>query len=88
MDPRRETTAADVVNNYSEEELTRIFREYGEEPAARRIASQLVKQRKVAPFQQRDAQGPEVIGRDQVEIGLRQRFRFRRRTDDETVRTV
>jgi 16S rRNA (cytosine1402-N4)-methyltransferase len=42
MDPRRELSAAAVVNNYSEEELTRIFREYGEEPAARRIASQLV----------------------------------------------
>lgn len=50
MDPRREVTAADVVNHYSEEDLTRIFREFGEEPAARRIASQLVKQRKVTPF--------------------------------------
>src|SRR5205085_11844870 len=51
MDPRRELTAATVVNSYSEEELTRIFREFGEEPAARRIASQLVKQRKSTPFQ-------------------------------------
>jgi 16S rRNA (cytosine1402-N4)-methyltransferase len=50
MDPRRELSAAAVVNNYSEEELTRIFREYGEEPAARRIASQLVKMRKTTPF--------------------------------------
>ncbi|MGZ5537113.1 MAG: 16S rRNA (cytosine(1402)-N(4))-methyltransferase RsmH [Chthoniobacterales bacterium] len=52
MDPRRELTAADVINNYSEEELTRIFREYGEEPAARRLASQLVKQRKTTPFRE------------------------------------
>jgi 16S rRNA (cytosine1402-N4)-methyltransferase len=51
MDPRRELTAATVVNSYSEEDLTRIFRELGEEPAARRIASQLVKQRKATPFQ-------------------------------------
>jgi 16S rRNA (cytosine1402-N4)-methyltransferase len=51
MDPRRELTAATVVNFYSEEDLTRIFRELGEEPAARRIASQLVKLRKVTPFQ-------------------------------------
>ena len=51
MDPRRELTAATVVNSYSEEDLTRIFRELGEEPAARRIASQLVKLRKVTPFQ-------------------------------------
>src|SRR4029077_5827245 len=43
MDPRREVTAAMVVNTYTEEELTRIFRDLGEEPAARRIASQLVK---------------------------------------------
>jgi len=51
MDPRRELTAATVINSYSEEDLTRIFRELGEEPAARRIASQLVKLRKVTPFQ-------------------------------------
>ena len=51
MDPRRELTAATVVNAYSEEDLTRLFRELGEEPAARRIASQLVKLRKATPFQ-------------------------------------
>ncbi|PZR73243.1 MAG: 16S rRNA (cytosine(1402)-N(4))-methyltransferase [Chthoniobacterales bacterium] len=51
MDPRRELTAATVINSYSEEDLTRLFRDLGEEPAARRIASQLVKQRKIAPFQ-------------------------------------
>jgi 16S rRNA (cytosine1402-N4)-methyltransferase len=51
MDPRRELTAATVVNSYSEEDLTRLFRDLGEEPAARRIASQLVKLRKVSPFQ-------------------------------------
>ena len=50
MDPRRELTAATVVDSYTEEELTRLFRELGEEPAARRIASQLVKQRKNNPF--------------------------------------
>src|SRR6476661_3356841 len=52
MDPRRELTAATVVNSYSEEDLTRIFRDLGEEPAARRIASQLVKLRKATPFQE------------------------------------
>lgn len=50
MDPRRELTAAIILNSYSEEELTRVFRDYGEEPAARRIASQLVKMRKSTPF--------------------------------------
>lgn len=52
MDPRCELTAADVVNSYSEEELTHLFRDLGEEPAARRIASQLVKQRKTEPFRE------------------------------------
>lgn len=51
MNPRQEMTAAAVVNSYSEEDLTRLFRELGEEPAARRIASQLVKLRKATPFQ-------------------------------------
>jgi 16S rRNA (cytosine1402-N4)-methyltransferase len=50
MDPRQELTAAEVVNSYTEEDLTRLFRDLGEEPAARRIASQLVKQRKATPF--------------------------------------
>src|SRR5213075_271453 len=46
MDPGLEKTAASVINNYSEEELTRLFRDLGEEPAARRIATAIVKQRK------------------------------------------
>jgi 16S rRNA (cytosine1402-N4)-methyltransferase len=50
MDPRRELTADEVINTYSEEELTRVFRELGEEPAARRIASQIVKMRKETSF--------------------------------------
>ena len=50
MDPRKKLTAADVVNGYSEEDLTRLFRDLGEEPAARRIASLIVKMRKSAPF--------------------------------------
>ena len=52
MDPRRDLTAAEVVNSYSEEELIRIFRELGEEPAARRIATQIVKLRKETPFRE------------------------------------
>lgn len=52
MDPGRELTAAEVVNSYTEEELMKIFRELGEEPAARRIASQIVKLRKETPFRE------------------------------------
>src|SRR2546423_3314446 len=52
MDPGLEKTAASVINNYSEEELTRLFRDLGEEPAARRIATAIVKQRKAAAFRE------------------------------------
>src|SRR5438309_7411845 len=52
MDPRTTLTAAKIVNEYGEEELTRLFRELGEEPAARRIASLIVKMRKTAPFRE------------------------------------
>src|SRR6184192_702476 len=50
MDPPTEKTAGAIINGYSEEELTRLFRDLGEEPAARRIASAIVKQRKTEPF--------------------------------------
>jgi 16S rRNA (cytosine1402-N4)-methyltransferase len=52
MDPRTNLTAATIVNEYGEEELTRLFRELGEEPAARRIASMIVKMRKTSPFRE------------------------------------
>ena len=52
MDPKTSLTAATIVNEYSEEELTRIFRELGEEPAARRIATMIVKMRKTSPFRE------------------------------------
>jgi 16S rRNA (cytosine1402-N4)-methyltransferase len=52
MDPRSRLTAATIVNEYSAEELTQLFRELGEEPAARRIASLIVKTRKTTPFRE------------------------------------
>src|SRR5213595_1869227 len=52
MDPRTSLTAATIINDYSEEELTRLFRELGEEPAARRIATMIVKMRKTSPFRE------------------------------------
>jgi 16S rRNA (cytosine1402-N4)-methyltransferase len=44
-------TAREVVNKYSLEELTRIFREYGEERAARKIAEGIVERRKQRTFE-------------------------------------
>lgn len=43
-------TAAEIVNNYSEKELIRIFKEYGEEKKARRIAMEIRKRRKSRRF--------------------------------------
>ena len=50
MDTSRGPTAADVVNEYSETELVRIIRAWGEEKFAGRIASSIVEARKVKPF--------------------------------------
>ncbi len=40
-------SADDVVNGYSEDELVRIFSEYGEERFSKRIARKIVEQRKI-----------------------------------------
>ena len=45
MDTRLKTTAADIVNTYSERELARVLKEFGEEPNARRIARAILRQR-------------------------------------------
>ncbi|WP_183512184.1 16S rRNA (cytosine(1402)-N(4))-methyltransferase RsmH [Paeniglutamicibacter cryotolerans] len=50
MDTSTGPTAADVVNNYSEAELVRIIRTWGEEKFAGRIASAIVAARDAAPL--------------------------------------
>ncbi len=45
MDQRKEKTAADIVNHYSEQELYRIIRDYGEDRFAKNIAKHIVKAR-------------------------------------------
>jgi len=45
--PDQVTTAADIVNNYSESELTSLLREYGEEPFSGRIARHIVEARPI-----------------------------------------
>ena len=45
MDTRRETTAADLINTLTEEELTELIRKYGDERWSRRIARKIVKAR-------------------------------------------
>ncbi len=46
MDQRQELTAGDIVNGYSEMELYRIIRDYGEERFAKNIARHIVSVRK------------------------------------------
>jgi 16S rRNA (cytosine1402-N4)-methyltransferase len=50
MDASDGETATDVVNSAPEEELARIFREYGEERWARRIARRIVAVRRQTPL--------------------------------------
>ncbi len=45
MDNRMEMTAKDIVNTYSEKELFRIIRDYGEDPFAKNIAKHIVMRR-------------------------------------------
>ena len=51
MDQTHGTTAAEVVNTYPASELARILRTYGEERFARRIATRIVQERSVQPFE-------------------------------------
>ena len=51
MGPNISLRAADLVNFAPEEELTDIFRRFGEEPSARRIAAHLVRRRSERLFQ-------------------------------------
>ena len=48
MDQSQELTAADIVNQYPEEELAEILERYGEEPKSRRIAKLIVQHRPIA----------------------------------------
>ena len=50
MDPRIETTAADLVNRLPEEEISRILWEYGGERRARRIAKEIAATRQQGPI--------------------------------------
>jgi len=47
MDTTQELTAEMVINSYSQEELTRIFKTYGEEPKARAISNLIVRERPI-----------------------------------------
>lgn len=50
MDATQGKTAADIVNSYSEQDLARIFKEFGEERYAKGVAKAIVEARKTSPF--------------------------------------
>lgn len=51
MDQRNPRTAADIVNTYSESELYRMIRDYGEDRFAKNIAKHIVKAREEKPIE-------------------------------------
>jgi 16S rRNA (cytosine1402-N4)-methyltransferase len=51
MDPRQDLDAREVVNEWDERRLAHIFRSFGEDPNARRIARQIVRRRERAPLE-------------------------------------
>ncbi|MDE7224135.1 MAG: 16S rRNA (cytosine(1402)-N(4))-methyltransferase RsmH [Acetatifactor sp.] len=51
MDRRQSLTARDIVNNYSETELFRIIRDYGEDTFAKNIAKHIVQAREQEPVE-------------------------------------
>ena len=50
MNEQDDLTAADLLNTYTEDEIVRVLRDFGEEKFARRIASAIVEQRSESPF--------------------------------------
>src|SRR5690606_8036688 len=50
MDATQSFNAETLLAEWSEEEIARILREYGEEPQANRIAAAIVRRRQAAPF--------------------------------------
>ncbi|HEY6170877.1 MAG TPA: 16S rRNA (cytosine(1402)-N(4))-methyltransferase RsmH [Candidatus Kapabacteria bacterium] len=51
LDPRLERTAKDIIADYDEYELKKVFRDYGEEPFSGRIARWIVEDRKKGPIE-------------------------------------
>ena len=51
MDQRQSMTARDILAEYSEQELFRMIRDYGEDKFAKNIAKHIVQAREVAPIE-------------------------------------
>jgi 16S rRNA (cytosine1402-N4)-methyltransferase len=60
-------SAADLLNDADEDELTRVFREYGDEPRAGRLAREIVRRRANRPF----ATSDDLVGAVRGAFGAR-----------------
>jgi 16S rRNA (cytosine1402-N4)-methyltransferase len=60
-------SAAALLNEGDEEELFRIFRDYGDEPRAGRLAREIVRRRATRPFQTSD----DLVGAIRATLGAR-----------------
>lgn len=60
-------TAADFLNSADEAELSRVFRNYGDEPRGRRLAREVVRRRENRPFRTSD----DLVGAIRAVLGSR-----------------
>jgi 16S rRNA (cytosine1402-N4)-methyltransferase len=67
MRPDADTDAARILNEASEHELIRIFREYADQPRAGRLAREIVRRRSNAPFETSD----DFVGAIRAVLGPR-----------------
>ena len=67
MSEDSDETAADVLNSAPEEDLAKMFREYGDEPKARRLAREVVRRRGNRAFRTSDA----LVGAIRAVLGPR-----------------
>ncbi|MBK7906655.1 MAG: 16S rRNA (cytosine(1402)-N(4))-methyltransferase RsmH [Gemmatimonadetes bacterium] len=67
MDPHAEFDAAAFLNDSEEAELARVFKEYGDEPKARRLAGEVVHRRQRQPF----ATSDDLVGAIRAVLGSR-----------------
>ncbi len=73
MDQSKGKTAEDVINNYTEQEIINLLREFGDEKHARSIARNIVAERAIAPIKQ-TSQLVAIIERSVPEIYKRRKI--------------
>ena len=67
MDEAIGSSAADILNHSPEEDLARIFREYGDEPKARKLAREVTRRRENRAFETSD----DLVGAIRATLGPR-----------------